>query len=336
MLVLLVDLLRAVHLSHAGLVCFDPAFVQAYKFEERTVPAGTALPGEANRCQDSAVVMISAGSDRPERQSECLDISTLLYKLGLFGIDWDNTPYMDNKASVQRGVNQVVRRTGIQLADNLGRVRGTSGINNDLRTRAAISISTRAPGTSAPTPLASRRRPRAITGQRSKAGTASTRSLASCDAIFDTRSDNLLQLLGRHGERSRQYLRYPASPLGRVQRRLVRHACRRPFCFAYGQLYAQYALLQATRADFSGVIRERNLTAIWTEMERQLQGALRIQPAIISNGSEDGWIMPTHLATMGFYILRVRSNTWWKSSPSSIADAYLIARPLLRLPGERR
>ena len=36
--------------------------------------------------------------------------------------------------------------------------------------------------------------------------------------------------------------------------------------------------------------------------------ASAIQPAIISNGREDGWIMPTHLATMGFYILRVRSN----------------------------
>ena len=39
---------------------FDPAFVQAYKFDERTVPAGNPLPGEANRCQDSAVVAISA------------------------------------------------------------------------------------------------------------------------------------------------------------------------------------------------------------------------------------------------------------------------------------
>jgi len=31
-------------------------------------------------------------------------------------------------------------------------------------------------------------------------------------------------------------------------------------------------------------------------------------PFIISNGNESSWIMPSHLATMGFYVLRVRSN----------------------------
>jgi hypothetical protein len=56
------------------------------------------------------------------------------------------------------------------------------------------------------------------------------------------------------------------------------------------------------------VIRERNLTAIWAEMEKQMASALRIQPWIISNGSEDGIFMPNHLSTMGFYILRVRAN----------------------------
>ena len=43
-------------------------------------------------------------------------------------------------------------------------------------------------------------------------------------------------------------------------------------------------------------------------MEAAVPAALRIQPFIISNGREDGWIMPTHLTTMGFYVLRVRSN----------------------------
>jgi hypothetical protein len=39
-----------------------------------------------------------------------------------------------------------------------------------------------------------------------------------------------------------------------------------------------------------------------------LRGALDVRPLIISNGAESGFIMPTHLATMGFYVLRVRSN----------------------------
>ncbi len=35
---------------------------------------------------------------------------------------------------------------------------------------------------------------------------------------------------------------------------------------------------------------------------------LNIKPWIIANGSEGGWLLPNHLTTMGFYILRVRSN----------------------------
>jgi hypothetical protein len=56
------------------------------------------------------------------------------------------------------------------------------------------------------------------------------------------------------------------------------------------------------------VIAERNLGALYGATNAQFQAALRIQPAIISNGREDGWIMPSHLAVMGFYTLRVRSN----------------------------
>jgi len=33
-----------------------------------------------------------------------------------------------------------------------------------------------------------------------------------------------------------------------------------------------------------------------------------MQPLIISNGAESAFIMPSHLATMGFYLLRVRAN----------------------------
>jgi hypothetical protein len=56
------------------------------------------------------------------------------------------------------------------------------------------------------------------------------------------------------------------------------------------------------------VIRQRSVGPLWQQTETQLRSALNIQPFIISNGNEAGWIMPTHLATMGFYVLRVRSN----------------------------
>ncbi len=50
---------------------------------------------------------------------------------------------------------------------------------------------------------------------------------------------------------------------------------------------------------------------------KQLQAALRIQPFIISNGREDGWIMPSHLATMGFYPA-CTLQIWWKCALFSV------------------
>ena len=56
------------------------------------------------------------------------------------------------------------------------------------------------------------------------------------------------------------------------------------------------------------MIAQRDLGELWRTLEEQLRAALNIQPMIISNGSESGWLMPSHLATIGFYVLRVRSN----------------------------
>ena len=132
--------------------------------------------------------------------------------------------------------------------------------------------------------------------------------LEKCEAVFDARADNLLQFLDRIAndigatsailrERSENY------NSGWFDTRADDR-----FWFAYGQLYGYYGILTAARADFADVIEERRLTALWDELETQLRSALKIRPVIISNGAEAGWLMPAHLATLGFYVLRVRSN----------------------------
>ncbi|MDO9307063.1 MAG: DUF2333 family protein, partial [Mesorhizobium sp.] len=131
--------------------------------------------------------------------------------------------------------------------------------------------------------------------------------LARCEAVFDARADNLIQYLDRIAsalgdtsailrERSENYNR------GFFD---VRADDR--FWFSYGQLYAYYGLMSAAHADFEDVIRERNIDTLWNAMEGQFQSALKIRPWIIANSAEDG-LFATHLATMGFYVLRVRSN----------------------------
>jgi len=294
---------------------FNPSFVDEYRLAERKVPAGQELPAvdgsatpAAKTCQRSAIVDVAADlTDFNVNQNAWIS-SMLLYRAGLFGIDWDHTPFLDNKASFQRGVNQAVRRTSVELVDTLGRVRGTSGINNDLQKARGnlqfdeyswyFGIDPFGPKT--PTPSYYRS---AIESLR-KFNT----DLAACNAIFDGRADNLIQFIDRIANDLGSTSDVLADRSQNHHRGWLDTRADDRFWFAYGQLYAYYAILAAAQSDFSQVVAERNLGAIFGATMKQFQAALRIRPAIISNGREDGWIMPSHLATMGFYILRVRSN----------------------------
>ena len=132
--------------------------------------------------------------------------------------------------------------------------------------------------------------------------------MADCKGEFDARTDNLLQFLervtGDIGSTSDILRsRMEASDLGWFDPRADDR-----FWFTYGQLYAYYGILIATESDFSDIFDDRRIGSVWNVARDQLRQALDMTPFIISNGNEASWIMPSHLATMGFYLLRVRSN----------------------------
>ena len=290
---------------------FDPNYVDKYTFGKRNVSAGEQVSAgsgsdSAKTCGNSAIAQVAADLTDFNVNQNAWVSSMILYKLGLFGISWDETPWMDNKANFQRGINQAVRRTATELADNLGRVRTTSQIDSNLQdARGQLQydefiwyISRN--GMTATTPSMYRR---AIGNLRSF-----NARLAGCQTTFDARADNL-----------KQYIDRIASDIGSTSAILKERAENHNagwfdfraddrFWFAYGQLYAYYGLMKASEADFEDVIKEKHLQNLWDTMDQQFVSALRIQPFIIANGREDGWLLPTHLTTMGFYILRVRSN----------------------------
>jgi hypothetical protein len=305
---------------------FNPDYVAAYDTAPASSPAagepaprssapgeGEAAPavdraGQAGTCKRSVVVDVTADLVDLNVNQNAWISSMIFYKLGLFGIDWDNTPFFDNKASFQRGVHQTVRRTAIELVDTLGRVRGTSQIDASLQgARGKLQFdetvwyfSWNPFGPKTPTPSFYRS---AIKDLR-----AFNERLARCEAVFDSRADNLLQFIERI-----------ASDIGATSAILRDRAERYNsgwfdtraddrFWFAYGQLYGYYGILAAAQADFREVIEQRGLAQLWTILTEQLRASLNIQPFIVSNGAESGWLMPSHLTTMGFYILRVRSN----------------------------
>lgn len=292
---------------------FNIAYPENYNFDQRNRSAGEQAVNAAGAattttCGRSAIADVAADlTDFNVNQNAWIS-SMILYKLGFFGLDWDRTPFFDNKASFQRGVNQAVRRTAVELVDTLGRVRGTSGVDANLQAaRGNLQFDEQTwyfglnPfGPKTPTPSFYRAAIRDLL--------AFNERLESCNATFDARADNLVQFLDRI-----------ANDIGSTSA-ILRDRSENfnagwfdtraddRFWFAFGQLYGYYGILTATRADFEDVIRSRQIGPLWSATEDQFRAALRIQPWIISNGREDGWIMPTHLATMGFYVLRVRSN----------------------------
>lgn len=290
---------------------FDPDYPTQIVQTGGTAAAGepvgtTAGQQAAQSCKPSAITMVAADLVDFNVNQNAWISSMLVSKAGLFGIDWRYTPFFDNKAAFQLGINQVLRRTTTELVDTLGRVRGTSQIDQNLqdaRTAMAWSETAWYIGWRGPT----RPSPSVFREGREKL-LAFNASLESCQATFDARADNLMQFLdriagdiGSTSDILRQ--RIEQSDAGWFDLRADDR-----FWFAYGQLYAYHGILTAARSDFAAVIAERNLTALWTRMEQQLRRSLDVQPWIISNGNESSAFFPSHLATMGFNLLQVRSN----------------------------
>lgn len=291
---------------------FNPNYPDAYHFADRKASAGATLPlkpGETTAgCQPSAIVQVTGDlADFTINQNAWVS-SMLAYKLGLFGVDWDDTPFMDNKASFQRGINAAVRKTTTELVDYLGRVRATSRIDTNLQTaREWFQQSERTWYIGSTPPYL-----QPSTPSRFRKGLAALRAfnddLAACKANFDTRADNLAQYVDRIvadlGSTSDLLKAQARSGKGgwfdfRADDR---------FWLAYGQLYAYYGLLKATEVDFQDVIQQRQLTLLWRKLDAQFVAALQMQPMIVANGREDGWLVPSHLTAQGFHLLGISSN----------------------------
>jgi hypothetical protein len=251
-----------------------------------------------------------------------------LYKAGLFGlVDFADTPWFDNKAAEQVGMLDIVRRLGIELTDSLGRVRGTSAENENLSAaQSALRIDMHAWYVNSPfqsevntiSPSAAASYRKAIPLYE-----AYNAQLATCEAVFDARTDNLRETLSRFSAtlgativelaaRSKgiaydvekdRYVNGEGNNRGWFDFRADNH-----FHRARGKMFALHGLLQGLRADFNHVITDRNLVAVWDKMEASVAEAALLNPPIVSNGAKDGLIFPDHLGVMAEAILRARTS----------------------------
>jgi hypothetical protein len=216
---------------------------------------------------------------------------------------------LDNMPNFQRGITSGLSRFAIELADQIARTRGSSQVDPDLNTAAGLlrypgDIWIFNPSTSlAPTASSESQYRQAMIALRDY-----NERLAAGNAVFETRADNLLATLDRI-----------AADIGSSSAALDEHLAQHSgFGFDFqaddlfyankGRLYAYYLLLRELGVDYAQVIDERDLGTAWAQMLDSFRAAATLQPWFVVNGTPDSQLLPSHLASQGFYLLRARTQ----------------------------
>jgi hypothetical protein len=215
---------------------------------------------------------------------------------------------LDNMPNFQQGIVAALSRFAVELTDQIARTRGSSQIDRDLDLAAGLL---KYPGTIwifdvrtsfAPTASSESQYRRAMFALRDY-----NQRLAADQATFETRADNLLATLERI-----------VADIGSSSAALDRHLEEGGFFPDFGaddlfynnkgRLYAYYLVLRALEADFANVIAERDLDGPWRQMLASFRAAAGLQPWVIVNGAPDSQLLPSHLASQGFFLLRARTQ----------------------------
>ena len=217
--------------------------------------------------------------------------------------------WLDNMPNFQQGMFAALARTTAELRDRLGRTRGTSQEDPDLREAAGLL---QFPGDKWVIDLATSPWPQTTSEAQyrraRKALLAYNERLGTGRAVLEKRADNLLETLDRIA------LDLGASAAALDQRiaehggRLLDPRADDVFYSIKGQSYGYALVLRALAADFDVLLRERGIGTLWAQMLASLDQAARMDPLVVSNAAPDGLLFPSHLAGQGFYVLRARAQ----------------------------
>ncbi len=216
---------------------------------------------------------------------------------------------LDNMPAYQQGAISALARFAFELTDQIARTRGSSQTDTDLQEAAGLlqysgtkwifDFSTSLIPTA--TSEAQYRKAR-------RALLAYNRRLGEGNAVFERRVDNLLATVDRIA------LDLGASSAALDQRisehssDLIDYEADDLFYNVKGKAYAYYLVLRELSVDFEGVIAERELGAVWSQMLASMRATATLDPWVVVNAEPDGQILPSHLAAQGFYLLRARTQ----------------------------
>ena len=213
-----------------------------------------------------------------------------------------------NMPNYQLGILYATSRFAIEMGDALGRTRGSSGIDTDLDRAAGLlkydgTIWYWGSGNFVPTATADSQYRQGVEALNSY-----NHRLATGDATYDRRADNLIAFLDR-----------VASDLGSASAALDERALQSNagyfdtraddlFYNIKGRLYGYALILRDVGADFGVVIAEKQTSGIWEQIMTSLRAAAEMDPLIVANVKQDGMFVPSHLSAQGFYLLRARTQ----------------------------
>ncbi|WP_341704624.1 DUF2333 family protein [Ferrovibrio sp.] len=216
---------------------------------------------------------------------------------------------LDNMPNYQLGMIHALGRFAFEMVDQLGRTRGSSQTDGDLQEAAGLLQYS---GTKWLFDFSTSLLPTAKSETQYDKAVRSLRRynerLAAGNAIFERRADNLISTLDR-------IALDVGSASAAIDQRIhegsglwIDTQSDDVFYSVKGQAYAYYMVLRELRSDFGNIIRDKELGPTWDQMMASFAAAADLRPLIVHNARPDAMILPNHLASMGFYMLRARTQ----------------------------
>ena len=213
--------------------------------------------------------------------------------------------WVDNTSAYQQGIVASVARFGVEMTDNIGRVRGSSIADKDLEKAAGLL---KYSGKVWRFDFSTSLMPTATSEEQYMAAIKLMRRyndlLAKDVVTFERRSDNLQTTLRRFASD----LGNESAILEQAQGELWTWDADGVYFYTKGKMYAYYLLLRDLGVDFKEVIEDKELTKAWDDMLQSLRMASSLTPLVIFNGDGDSIIPPPHLSAQGFALLRARTK----------------------------
>ena len=208
----------------------------------------------------------------------------------------------------QRGIMASIARFTIELADQIARTRGSSGADEDVqKANGLFNYSPYVwmfdPSTSWLPTTSSAKQYRAGLDALVRYNTR----LSKGEALFEKRSDNLLEAMNRMaadlGSSSAEIANYVEG-----ESKSSFGSAGELFYYTKGRMYGNYMLLAALEKDFAVVIEERQLKPSWDKMQATLREGMSFGHFFTLNFHPDSAILANHLTSQGFYLMRARTQ----------------------------